>query len=130
MKIHITAGDCLNEILQEKYNGERFGPSREAMIRGTYTDPLCSAAFIQERAQTLGVSACEYKEKIADFLGVLDNADAFQEIVLWFGDEPFCLANTKTVIQALKERGYIGKLVLHTVIEETGEIVKTDLLQE
>ena len=130
MKIHITAGDCLNKILQEKYRDEQFIPFREAMIRGTYTFPLFSDGFLQERAQVLGVSESEYKEKLSDFLELLHAVNTYNEIELWFGDEPFCLANTKTVIQALKERKYQGKLVLHIVIEETGEMIKTTVMQE
>ena len=130
MKIHITAGDCLNEILQEQYPSEHFIPFREAMIRGAYTSPLFSDGFLKERAQALGVSESEYKEKLSDFLHLLHTVNAYDEIELWFGDEPFCLANTKTVIQALKERKYQGKLVLHIVIEETGEIIKTTVMQE
>lgn len=129
MKIHITAGDCLNEILQQKYPAERFIPFREAMIKGAYSAPLFSADFCKERAHALGVSQAEYTQKLSDFLTLLRTANTYQEIFLWFGDEPFCAANTKTVIKALQECGYQGKLLLHIVIEETGEIVKTTVIQ-
>jgi hypothetical protein len=50
MKINITAGDCLNNILTNKYKNEKFVPFREAMIKGTYSSKLFSDEFIKERA--------------------------------------------------------------------------------
>ena len=42
MKINITAGECLNNILTNIYKGEKFIPFREAMIIGTYSNKLLS----------------------------------------------------------------------------------------
>ena len=129
MKIHITAGDCLNEILQAKYSDERFIPFREAMIQGGYSFPLFSDGFLKERAEALGVSEQVYRDNLAPFLAFLHAIHTYEEIVLWFGEEPFCEANKRAVIQAIADCGYQGRLIVHTVIEETGEIVKTALLQ-
>ena len=122
-RINITAGDCLNGILQRRYPEERFIPFREAMIEGRYTAPLFSEAFIRERAAFHGVSEAEYRENLAGFLAVLTRPETYDEIVLWFGDEPFCVENRETVLAALKQYGYRGSLRLNTVIEETGEIL-------
>ena len=127
-KINITAGDCLNEILRRRYPEERFVPFREAMIEGRYTAPLFSAAFIRERAAFHGVGEAEYRENLAGFLEVLARPEAFDEIVLWFGEEPFCVENRETVLAALKQCGYRGSLRLNTVIEETGDILQQDTL--
>ena len=34
---------------------------------------------------------------------VLKHAEEYDEVVLWFGDEPFCKANRQTVLDALRE---------------------------
>ena len=127
-KINITAGDCLNDILQRRYPEERFIPFREAMIEGRYTAPLFSEAFIRERAAFHGVPEAEYRENLAGFLAVLACPEAYDEIVLWFGDEPFCVENRETVLAALRQYGYRGSLQLNTVIEETGDILQQDTL--
>ena len=127
-RINITAGDCLNDILRRRYPEETFVPFREAMIEGRYAAPLFSAAFIRERAAFHGVGEAEYREKLAGFLDVLARPEAYDEIVLWFGDEPFCVENRETVLAALKQSGYRGSILLNTVIEETGDILQQDTL--
>ena len=49
----------------------------------------------------------------------------YNEVILWFGEEPFCKKNTEVVLQTLKEYNFNGKIVLNIVIEEIGEIIKT-----
>ncbi len=124
-RINITAGDCLNGILQRRYPEERFIPFREAMIEGRYTAPLFSEAFIRERAAFHGVTETEYRENLAGFLEVLARPKAYNEIVLWFGEEPFCVENRETVLAALRQYGYRRSLQQNTVIEETGEILRS-----
>ena len=125
-RINITAGDCLNEILRRSYPEERFVPFREAMIEGRCTAPLFSEAFIRERAAFHGVGEAEYRGNLAEFLEVLARPEAYDEIVLWFGEEPFCVENRETVLAALRQYGYRGSLQLNTVIEETGEILQRE----
>ena len=129
MKINITAGDCLNEILKRKYADGNFVPFGEAMITGTYTAKLFSEAFMQERADTHKVSLQVYKQKLQGFLAFLTDIKSYDNIVLWFGDEPFCQANVKVLLQTLKEYGYQGEILLNTVEEETGDIVTTEVIQ-
>ena len=129
MKVNITAGEALNSMLVTKYSQERFVPFNEAMIVGSYTAPLFSTSFMEERATTHGVSLDQYKEKLGGFIDVLDNIEMYDEIILWFGDEPFCKANTDVVLQALKDLSYKGKVVLNIVEEETAKIIKTEVIQ-
>ena len=110
MKINITAGDCLNNILTNIYKGEDFIPFREAMIIGTYSNKL-------------------FSEKISCFINVLENINSYVEIVLWFGDEPFCVENTKIVIKTIKEHNYTNKLILNIVDETTGKVLKQNKIQ-
>lgn len=129
MKVNITAGEALNSMLVTKYSQERFVPFNEAMIVGSYTAPLFSTSFMEERATTHGVSLDQYKEKLCGFIAVLDNIEKYDEIILWFGDEPFCKANTDVVLQGLKDLSYKGKVVLNIVEEETAKIIKTEVIQ-
>jgi len=124
-KMNITSGECLNEILTKKYLDEVFVPFNEAMIKGTYSYSLFSHEFLQERANVHQVSIEEYKSKLEGFLNLLHNLKQIEEVVLWFGDEPFCQANIKVVLQTLKCKQFKGKIVLNTVNEESGEIINS-----
>ena len=126
MKVNITAGKCLNRILQGKYPNECFVPFNEAMNQGTYSAPLFSETFVMERAVVHGVSEAEYLEKLSGFLDVLKHAGEYDEIVLWFGDEPFCVANRQTVLEALKEHGCSRSILLNIVNEENGDIIRQE----
>ena len=130
MRINITAGEQLNRILEIKYQNENFIPFNEAMIKGTYTAKLFSESFIEERAKTHSVSIVEYKEKLNGFLTFLTSVELYNEVILWFGDEPFCNENRKIVLQTLCDYNYQGKIVVNTVIEETGEVIKSIIVQK
>ena len=129
MKINITAGDCLNSILSTKYPSETFIPFREAMIDGEYTSIEFSDSFLVERANTHHATLEEYKEHMKDSLAFLSRVHDYDEIVLWFGDEPFCLANIDVILKTMKSRNYTKRIVLNTVIEETGEIIRSSVIQ-
>lgn len=122
MKINITSGECLNHILEALYPEEEFVPFNEAMIKGGYSSALFGDAFIAERSAVHGVDEAEYRKKLAGFLSMLKHIEKFDEIIMWFGDEPFCVKNRETVLEALKLYGYRGSIILNTVTEETGEI--------
>ena len=126
MKVNITAGECLNELLACKYPGECFVQFNEAMIRGTYSSPLFSDEFVRERAGFHGVSEAAYLEKLSGFMDVLDRAGDYDEVVLWFGDEPFCVQNRKTVIETLRMHGYRRNILLNIVYEESGDIIRQE----
>ena len=124
MKVNITAGECLNDLLKSKYPGECFVPFNEAMVQGTYSTPLFSEEFVRERAAGHGVSEEEYLDKLSGFMGILKHAGEYDEIVLWFGGEPFCVENRRTVLDALRRHGYRRSILLNIVNEETGDILR------
>ena len=126
MKVNITAGECLNRILEARHPGECFVPFNEAMNQGTYSAPLFSEEFVRERAAVHGVSEAEYLEKLSGFMDVLKHAGEYDEIVLWFGDEPFCVANRRTVLEALRGHGCRRSILLNIVNEETGGIIRQE----
>ena len=129
MKINITAGNCLNKILENKYSNEIFVAFCESMITGVYYSKLFSQEFIKERAITHNISVKEYKENLKGFLDFLNNINLYTEVVLWFGDEPFCNENKKIVLQTLVEYNYLGKLILNIVEEETGKLIQTKIIR-
>ena len=125
MRINITAGECLKDILQAIYPDEEFVPFNEAMIQGEYKSALFSDEFITERSIVHKVTEEEYRENMSDFLGLLANINEYDEIVLWFGDELFCRCNRDVVVKMLNQHNYNGNVLLHIVDEETGEVLQT-----
>jgi len=125
MKINITAGAELTKLLAEIYPNEVFIPFNEAMIKGTYSSPLFSEEFVKERASTHGVTLESYKETMKNFLSLIKNLNQYDSITLWFGDEPFCKANTKVVIDTLTQFGYNKELILNIVDEITCQIISS-----
>lgn len=126
MKINITAGECLKNILEKKYPDGCFVPFNEAMLEGTYSAPLFSDDFIKERSAFHGVSQSEYLQKLSGFMNILKQIKEYDEIIMWFGDEPFCIANRKTVLNTLQEYGYCGIIRLNIVNEKTAEIIRQE----
>ena len=125
MKMNITAGKFLNGKLEKIYPEEKFIPFNEAMIVGEYTSKLFSEAFMEERAKTHRVSIRDYKENLRAFIEFLKDIRRYDEVVLWFGEEPFCVKNTEIVLQTLREYNFQGVVVLNIVVEETGQIVRS-----
>jgi len=123
--LKITSGDCLNDIMTGRYPYDSFIPFREAMINGSYSSELFSEAFAHERAAYHRVPVEEYKEKLKCFTDILDDPTFYEVICMYFGDEPFCRANKKAVIEALSAHGYKGTLVIHIVDETTGDVLST-----
>jgi len=81
-----------------------------------------------ERAKTHCVSKEEYIMKLEAFLVVLENIEKYDEVNLFFGDEPFCSCNRKTVLKALEEYGYKGIVNSFVVDENNGEILACETL--
>lgn len=124
MRINVTAGDCLNDILANKYKNELFIPFREALINGGYDSIAFTDEFIEKRIKALKTSKEEYLNKMSPFIDLLNNLNKYDEIVLWFGDEPFCRINRQFVLQCLRLNKFMGKVILNIVDEETGSIIK------
>ena len=129
MKINITAGSFLNEKLENIYENETFIPFCETMIIGTYNHKLFSIDFIEERAKTHNVSVSEYEDKLSGFITFLKCVNIYDEVILWFGDEPFCKENRRVVLQTLNEYNFQGKIILNIVNEETLEILEKIIVQ-
>lgn len=129
MKINITSGQILNNILMNKYPLETFVPFNEAMIKGSYSNELFSDEFIAERARVHGVTVDSYKETMKDFLNFLKESTKYDEIVLWFGDEPFCRENRRVIIKLLENKNFVGSISLNIVNEDNGEILSSEQIK-
>ena len=55
----------------------------------------------------------ELHDQLSGFIDVLNHAGEYDEIVLWFGGEPFCVQNRKTVIETLRMHGYRRNILLN-----------------
>ena len=130
MKVNVTAGDCLNRILQARYPKEEFLPFREAMIEGPCSSKPFSPEYLEERAAFHHQNIEQYRQHMAPFLFLLDHLDQYEEIILWFGEEPFCAKNVEVIVDTLREHGYKKALTLHTVNEENGDILATKSMQK
>lgn len=100
------------------------------MIEGPYSSKPFSPEFLKERAAFHRQSLEQYREHMQEFLTLLDCLDQYEEIVLWFGDEPFCVKNVEVIVDTLRHRGYKKTITLHTVNEENGDILATKSLQK
>ena len=87
---------------------------------------MFSEEFVRERAAVHSVSEAEYLEKLSGFMEVLKHAGEYDEVVLWFGDEPFCVANRQTVLEALRGQGCRRIILLNIVNEENGDIIRQE----
>lgn len=126
--INITAGQMLNDMLEEQRMGY-FIPFNECFIEGGYTRPFFTKEFNKHRAKVHGVSVYEYESKLVGLFLFLTKANEYDEVILWFGDEPFCKANVKVLKEILTEFEYKGKITLNTVNEDTGEILNTETVK-
>ncbi|MBR1747792.1 MAG: hypothetical protein IJ735_06255 [Clostridia bacterium] len=99
------------------------------MSEGSYSTKPFSPEFIAERCLTHKVSQETYVSKIKTFLDFLDDIDAYDEVVLWFGDDPFCLSNRAFVLKTLEEQRYRGSILDNTVDEYTGEVLRSETIR-
>ena len=125
---HITAGECLKIVLSSLYPDITFIPFNEAMIEGDHQKPYFTFEFIKKRASVHKVSPFDYQKQMQDFLSLLENINSYQRLILWFGDDDFCIENVKFIKDLLKEYAYQGEVILHTVDEIKGTIKNTKLL--
>ncbi|WP_417195610.1 DUF1835 domain-containing protein [Bizionia sp.] len=104
--LHITNGTHLTNYLQELDVKGAFLTWQEMLCDGPTPVQIDSQRFIDTRKGFLknvyGIEINE--EEIKNELAVLDQADMFSEIVLWFEYDLFCHINLLGVIKLLQER--------------------------
>ena len=91
----------------------RFGAGRNQLQVWT-RDDIPSVQGDQETvANAPRYADLELHDQLSGFIDVLNHAGEYDEIVLWFGDEPFCVQNRKTVIETLRMHGYRRNILLN-----------------
>lgn len=128
MEANITAGQCLNDILSSLYPQKTFIPFNEAMITGEAEKPYFSDEFCEKRAKFHNVSLKEYCEKLQLFRDFLKNIHSYDNVVMWFGDDDFCLANVEFLKKLFLELKYKNEIILNTVDELSGVIKSTNII--
>lgn len=121
--IHLTAGQCLNDLLAQTYPEEHFVPFNEDFSKGSYNHPLFTADFLAERSAVHGVSLEVYRDNLAEFLALLPDFSRYDKVMLWFGEDDTCRANRQVLEILLVQLGYTGRIWYSCVQEETGRIL-------
>ena len=124
--INITNGKYLNDYLQNKYN-EIFIPFNEAMIQGDLLYPLFDEKFINYRSTLHNVSYDYYLDNLNDFISIRNYINDIDKIVLWFGEDAFCIINLLTVLTYLEELNYNNKIILNIVDDITCNVLISNI---
>ncbi|MFD1061852.1 DUF1835 domain-containing protein [Winogradskyella litorisediminis] len=137
--LHITNGDSLTNYLNElNFEGDIF-TWREMLCEGPVVPLIDSEDFFEKRRAFLNET---YNIKLSDYtfnadLKILENADDYNEINLWFEYDLFCHINLIAAINLLHQKnikkpiylicsGYIdGEKLLKGLSELTTQQLKT-----
>ena len=120
--LNITNGDYFNNYFKDNIDACAL-PFREAMMQGCATKKIFSKEFISARAISLGVQENEYLKNCADLLLAIKDLKDEGQIDLWFGADTFCQLNLLTLLAYLEQVSFKGKVFLHTIDDETFEII-------
>lgn len=124
--LNITNGDVFNGHLLAQI-GEASIPFRESMMDGNAIGDIYSDAFVRHRAETLGVTPEEYREKACVFRTLAQDADRYCELRLWFGMDTFCQMNLLTLLAYLEQIGYKGRVLLGYIDDETFDVIENNI---
>ena len=125
MIYNIVAGEELKKKLMGIIDNPI--PFNEDMSKGTYNSEPFSEEFFNERSLIHGVSIDLYKEKLNQFLNLLQTVKQDDEVHLYFGEDETCIANRELVIEHLQKR--VNHLYLHIVDEYSGKELDNYLLK-
>lgn len=120
--LNITNGDYFNNYFKDNIDACAL-PFREAMMQGCATAKIFSKEFISARAKSLGVQENEYLNNCADLLSAIKDLKDEGQVDLWFGADTFCQLNLLTLLAYLEQVSFKGKVFLHTIDDETFEII-------
>lgn len=137
--LHITNGSSLTSYLKELDIPGDILTWQEMLCEGPTTRNIDSEEFLAKRKAFLNtfyqieINETEYKNELA----ILDNSEAFTEIILWFEYDLFCHINLLAVIKLLKEKNikrplYLvcsGRIKGETELKGLSELTTEQLLQ-
>ncbi len=125
--LNITNGDAFNVHFLKTFGGEAV-PFREAMMDGETVTGVYSDDFVKVRASELGVSIEAYRANMAAYDAL--NGTEYTELGLWFGKDTFCQMNLLTLLSFLEEIGYLGKIILNYIDDETYDVLEENISVE
>ena len=107
--LHITNGDSLNDwLLELKIKGD-FAVWREMLCEGKTTYKIGDSAFIEARKSFLegdyDIKTNDYENKFISQLEIINNFQAYDELVLWFEYDLFCHMNLMACLSHLAQQG-------------------------
>lgn len=126
MILNITNGEYFNNYIK-RINSGLFIPFNEAMIDGETTKCIFSNEFIKIRSRVHNVSLNEYISKLYN-INDSKYLKSFEEIVLWFGYDTFCIMNLITILGYLDSINYNGKVFLNVIDDHTLEIIENKMV--
>ena len=124
MRYNIVAGEELKKIMSGTL--ENPIPFNEDMSKGDFNHPPFSKEFLIERATTHNINVTTYKNKLSEFLEVIQKLNNGDTVHLYFGEDSVCVANRSFLVEFLKPE--VKTIVLHIVDEYTGKILKDILI--
>lgn len=104
--LHITNGNSLTDYLRELDVPGKILTWQEMLCEGPTIKTIDSDEFLSTRKDFLNtfyqieINEVEFKQE----LSILNNTEAYLEIVLWFEYDLFCHINLLAVIKLLKEK--------------------------
>ena len=116
MKYNIVAGEELKKIMQNTLDNPI--PFNENMSKRSYKSIPFSDGFFKERSLVHGVKVDEYLNKMNEFLLFLSKVKENDEVHLYFGEDIVCKANSKVLIDYLKQK--VNTIFFHLVNEYEG----------
>ena len=120
MRYNIVAGEEMKKLLKGVLDNPI--PFNEDMSVGTYSSEPFTLDFIKERSNAHKVSEEEYTAKLQEFLDIVNKVNKNDELHLFFGEDPTCVANRSLLIAYFKDR--VKDIYLHVLNEYTGQELK------
>lgn len=117
---YIVAGDEMQKLFSEKFPSVRTIPCRENFAVGKCKGSAFDDTFVRTRAEELGTTVEDYKEKLAPII----NLNFAKEYVLVFGEDDCCRANLEFLINYLQQNGYKHPICVKIVDELTLDTIR------
>ena len=117
MILHIASGECAANSLRNTLPDAKILPFNEAICEGAACSPIYGDSFCALRATAYGVSLNEYLKKSPR--GVLQTADEYDGMELYFDGDMFCAANAVTLLAYLEQEKF-GGTIRFNLVEQDG----------
>jgi len=120
VRYNIVAGEEMKKMLKGVVDNPI--PFNEDMSVGTYVSEPFGLEFIRERSEVHKVSEEEYTSKLQEFLDIVNTVNKNNELHLFFGEDPTCVANSSLLVTYFKNK--VKDIYLHVLDEYTGQELK------